>query len=342
MALLKSCQKIVGEALARPDLKINLWLWGPPGVGKSSVVHTEARRLGLPVIDLRGVTCDPTDVRGFPMVQDGVVRWARPEFLPSEGEGVLFLDELGQAPALVQAALLQLTLDRRVGEHLLPPGWRIIAASNRLTDRAGVGRLNTALLDRFVHLEVEIAAEEWNEWALDAGIGSQVRSFLQFRPQLLSAFDPAERVSPSPRSWATAARLIALLGSEPVLLHTALAGTVGAGPAAELSAFLRCYETLPSLAEILRHPESIKIPKDPSLCYALAGLPGELAREAKPAGVNALCKLAIRLPAEFAVVALRDLVRLRPELVVRNAQVRAFLVEHKHLISSGESLGAAA
>lgn len=331
MSTLEIAGSIIRRALSRPDEAINLWLWGPPGVGKSTLVRAEAEKLGLSFIDFRGVTCEPTDVRGFPTVENGVVRWARPEFLPSEGEGILFLDELGQAPGLVQAALLQLTLDRRCGEHEIPAGWRIIAASNRLEDRAGVGRLNSALLDRFVHLEVEVSAEEWSRWALDHEIAPEVRAFINFRPGLLSDFDPKRRVSPTPRSWEVVSRLRKLFEDER-LLQDALSGTVGEGPAAEFLAFCRSYRELPSLEEICRDPEAVEIPRDPGLLYALAGLGAGHGRSGTDDTIAALARLAIRLPLEFTVIALRDMLQVGCGQILRIPQVRSFLKENRDVL----------
>ena len=341
MSTIRIASSVVGRSLAQPEKPLNLWLWGPPGVGKSSIVRAEAEKLGLPYIDFRGVTCEPTDVRGFPTVEGGVVRWARPEFLPAEGEGVLFLDELGQAPGLVQAALLQLTLDRCIGEHRLPDGWRIIAASNRQEDRAGVGRLNSALLDRFVHVDIEVSLEEWQEWALGGGIRGEVRSFLNFRPKLLSAFDATERTTPTPRSWATASRILEIYGDDEQLLNTTLAGAVGSGAAAEFSAFLRTWDRLPTLDEIRADPDAIPIPDDPGLLYAFAGLPAGHAGKTDKTTTEALCRLVLRLPVEFAIVALRDLLKLVPGRALKVPAVRDFLRSNRDLIAGPEEQVAA-
>src|SRR5947208_2825514 len=109
----------------------------PPGCGKSSVVRQAADQLGLDLIDLRVTLLDPVDLRGLPRLTDDAAVWVPPAFLPRGGSGVLFLDELAQAPPLVQAACLQLTLDRRLGEYALPGGWAVVAAGNRAGDRAG-------------------------------------------------------------------------------------------------------------------------------------------------------------------------------------------------------------
>lgn len=183
-----------------------VFLHGPPGVGKSSLVRQAAERLGLDVCDVRAVLLDPVDLRGIPAVNgDHRAHWCQPDFLPRDGQGVLFLDELAQAPPLVQSACLQLTLDRRIGEYTLPEGWTVIAASNRAEDRAGAHKLISPLLNRFVHVDLEVSVDDWQEWALQSGVSADVRSFIRFRPGLLFQFDPSAgaRSFPTPR-WAGA------------------------------------------------------------------------------------------------------------------------------------------
>ena len=126
-----------------------VFLWGPPGVGKSRLVADVARRQGRKLYDLRAVLLDPVDLRGLPRISDeGITSWCVPEFLPhpqDTEEGILFLDELNAAPPLVQAACYQLILDRRVGQYRLPDGWAVVAAGNRESDRAVTYRMPSAL-----------------------------------------------------------------------------------------------------------------------------------------------------------------------------------------------------
>lgn len=181
-----------------------VFLWGPPGVGKSQIVAQTAAGLGLDLIDIRAVLLDPVDLRGLPQIDaDGRTHWRAPAFLPAGGQGVLFLDELNAAPPLVQAACYQLILDRALGEYQLPDGWTVLAAGNRDQDRAVTHRMPSALANRFVHLEIEAHLEDWVAWATCCGIRPEVISFLRFRPSLLHDFDPAvaSRAFPTPRSW---------------------------------------------------------------------------------------------------------------------------------------------
>src|SRR4051812_30960268 len=179
------------------------YLWGPPGCGKSSIVRQAAAVMGLDLVDVRATLLDPVDLRGLPRLDGDTAVWLPPAFLPRGGPGLLFLDELAQAAPLVQAACLQLTLDRKIGEYELPAGWSVVAASNRQEDRAGTHRLISPLLNRFVHLDLDVSNEEWQQWAVANTVAPAVRSFLQYRPGLLFQFDPAAnpRSFPTPRSW---------------------------------------------------------------------------------------------------------------------------------------------
>jgi hypothetical protein len=291
-----------------------VYLWGPPGTGKSSVVRQAAAGLKLGLVDVRATLLDPVDLRGLPRVAKDAAVWCPPAFLPRSGTGVLFLDELAQAAPLVQAACLQLTLDRRVGEYELPDGWSVIAASNRAEDRAGTHRLITPLLNRFVHLDLDVSADDWQTWAVAHGVNTEVRAFLRYRPALLFQFDPAApaRAFPTPRAWQFVSDV--LPGTPADLLHQVVAGCVGDGPAAEFVGFLRLYRELPDMDAVLARPDTSPVPREPAVLYALVGALVERCRADKAPLPN-FVKYALRLPEEFAVLALRDALAVNPKLV---------------------------
>ena len=251
-----------------------VFLWGPPGVGKSRLVADVARRQGRKLYDLRAVLLDPVDLRGLPRISDeGITSWCVPEFLPhpqDTEEGILFLDELNAAPPLVQAACYQLILDRRVGQYRLPDGWAVVAAGNRESDRAVTYRMPSALANRMVHLDVECHIDDWLDWARDNGIREEIQAFLRFRPRLLHDFDPrsSDRAFASPRSWEFASRILDAAPDGP-LEEELLAGTIGQAAAVELSGFLREWRHLPSVESVLSDPEEAPVPADPASLYAL-------------------------------------------------------------------------
>lgn len=309
-----------------------VFLWGPPGIGKSSLVRAAATQLGLPVIDIRAVLLDPVDLRGLPAVNgDHKAHWCQPAFLPTDGSGVLFLDELAQAPPLVQSACLQLTLDRRIGEYELPPGWTVIAASNRTEDRAGAHRLISPLLNRFIHLDLEVSVEDWTAWALENGIAPEVRSFIQYRPALLFSFDPSTgaRSFPTPRSWSFASEILAV--TPPHLLHPMVAGCVGEGPAAEFCAFLQLYRELPDMAKVLADPDGAKIPSEPSVLFATCGALVEHARQHPKVQNDAFAAYITRMPNEFTTLCFLDLMRVRKD-IGKSARMAKWVSENRKLI----------
>jgi hypothetical protein len=282
-----------------------VFVWGPPGVGKSSLVRQAAAGLGLAVADVRATLLDPVDLRGLPRLDGDMAVWCPPAFLPRGGTGVVFLDELAQAPPLVQAACLQLTLDRRLGEYELPAGWSVVAASNRSEDRAGTHRLISPLLNRFVHLDLDVSHEDWQGWAVTNQVAPEVRAFLQYRPGLLFQFDPAAnpRAFPTPRSWQFVSDVLPRTTAD--LMHGVVAGCVGDGPAAEFVGFLKLYRELPDLDAVLARPDTAPVPTEPAVLYALVGALVERCRQAK-APLTAFVTYAARLPDEFAVLAMRD------------------------------------
>jgi MoxR-like ATPase len=290
------------------DIRQPVFLWGPPGVGKSQIVRQTANRAGLRLIDIRAVLLDPVDLRGLPRIsEDGAAVWCTPAFFPREGRGILFLDELNAAPPLVQASCYQLVLDRKLGEYTLPEGWTVIAAGNRETDRAVAHRMPSALANRFVHIDFTVDLEQWLQWAERNHIGREIVAFLRFRPSLLHDFDPERsgNAFPSPRSWEFASRL-ALASPDPESLGELLAGTIGPGAAAEFIGFLKIWRQLPTVEDILTAPSSLEIPTDPAVLFAVCEMAG---RAAAPCHAGPLLDFASRLPDEFSVLLVREAVR---------------------------------
>jgi hypothetical protein len=292
-------------------------------VGKSSLVRKVADILILNLVDIRATLLDPVDLRGLPRLSEDVAIWAPPAFLPRSGAGILFLDELAQAPPLVQAACLQLCLDRKLGEYTLPGGWSVVAASNRAEDRAGTHRVISPLLNRFIHLDLEVSVDDWQGWAVLAKIAPEVRAFIRFRPGLLFQFDASSnpRAFATPRSWQFVSDVLS--DTPPELLHRVVAGCVGDGPAAEFVGFLQLYKELPDIDTALTAPDTTPVPREPAVLYALVGALVERCRA--DAGLVAnFIKYASRMPDEFALLALRDLISHKPKLA-SNPAVQAWI-----------------
>ena len=166
-------------------------------------------------------------------------------------------------------------------------------------------RLISPLLNRFVHLDLEVSADDWQQWAVAGNVAPEVRSFLAYRPALLFQFDAAAnpRAFPTPRSWQFVSDALA---KAPVdLLHGVVSGCVGDGPAAEFLGFLRLYRELPDLNVVFAKPDTNPVPREPAVLYALVGALVEKAKT-DPGCLGGFVTYALRLPDEFALLALRD------------------------------------
>jgi MoxR-like ATPase len=265
------------DRLVAEGLTLSLMIWGPPGIGKSSVVRQVAQKHGLPEpIDLRLSQLAPTDLRGLPVPENGVSRWWPPEFLPREEvhgpRGILFLDELNMAPPAVQGIAQQLILDRRVGSYEVPKGWFIWAAGNRKEDAASVYAMPAPLANRFLHLHVRPDLEAFTQYAVQNGFHRDILAFLRFRPELLHRLSREDPAWPSPRSWEMASRL-----HEKGL---PIAPAVGPGAAGEFEAFLRVLNQVPDLEAVLQGKDP-RPPKELSARYAAVVGLGQRASEAE-------------------------------------------------------------
>jgi len=306
------------------------FLWGPPGVGKSSIVRQVAAIKGFEILDVRAPLLDPTDLRGLPYVADGSAKWAPPSFLPRDdgSEGLLFFDELNAAPPLVQASLYQLTLDRRVGEYVLPDGWRIIAAGNRSEDAAIVFRMPSALANRFIHIDFEANLEDWQDWAATNKIHPLVQAFLRLRSELLLDMSNTDRGFPTPRSWEMVSDALKAFGEAGSILDV-LIGTIGEGAAIEFVSFCKRTLTAEMVEAIIADPDGSSIPNDMGDLYALISYLA--ARASRLDTVNAAGKLLARISPEIATIMARLMIKANGSFSL-NKDFLKFVRKHRDFV----------
>ena len=299
--------------------KLTPMIWGSPGIGKSGIVHQIAQEYGLKVIDLRLAQCDPTDLMGFPQID--VARQkagSRPmDTFPIEGEPLpegyngwlLFLDEANSAPKAVQAAAYKIILDRMVGQSRLHKNCALVAAGNLETDNAIVEPLSTALQSRLAHVELVVDPLEWTDkWAAANDINHRITDYIRFKPGQLFTFSPdhTDKTYACSRTWEFANRVLKVTDDNSPDRLPMLAGVLSEGVAREFVTFIKIYDELPKPAQILLSPESIAVPKEPSILFALTG---SLSHNASIDNFDQMMKFIKRLPVEFQVVTMRETVR---------------------------------
>ncbi len=301
-------------------------LQGAPGLGKTSVVRDVATSLGYDCHVMNPALLDPTDVGGVPMNADGrLVRMlddTLAAIVEAQRPTVLFLDELGQASPAMQAACAPIILDRKMGGRSLPEHVKVVAATNRRSDRAGVGGIVSHLVSRMMVVQVECEPKEWAQWAVQSGLRQEVVGFLRFRPSLLHKWDEetiqqaaAGMPYACPRSWDRVSRVLSLgLSSE--IEPQAFEGCVGRGAATEFGSYLVVARDLPDIDHLLLKPRAISWKGEPSRRYALACAIAWRAKE-KPAEVIDAAQAAHGSGAgEFAVLMLRDALTIHPTISV--------------------------
>lgn len=245
-------------------------LLAQPGVGKSALIERLARSAGLECRSLLGTQIAPEDVSGIPkLVGERSVFCPPRSLLPENGAPFcLFLDELPASAPEVQKAFYSILLERRIGEHPLPPGSWVVAAGNRNEDHAVARGLSSALVNRLLVLQVRADVPEWLEWAGEAGVREEVRSFLRLCPDALCR--PAPRVPApfsTPRSWHALSESWTLAESEgslaPRMLRALVEGYVSPEDATTFLALLAATPRGVELVDYVRDPS--RLPREWSL-----------------------------------------------------------------------------
>jgi hypothetical protein len=277
--------RTVTSAQARKSLlkafskKRPLFLWGPPGIGKSELVEDITQELGGAMIDLRLGQMEPTDIRGIPFYNkdNGKMDWAEPIDLPSAEFAsqypvvVLFLDEMNSAAPSVQAAAYQLILNRRIGKYFLPDNVVVVAAGNRESDKGVTFRMPTPLANRFIHQEMRVDFPSWQEWAVQNKVHKDVVGYLSFAKQDLYDFDAksSSRAFATPRSWTFVSELLEDESGDDDTIMNLVAGTVGEGLAVKFMAHRKIAGRMPNPADILAGKVKDLDVKEVSAMYSL-------------------------------------------------------------------------
>ena len=263
--LLNRCMKV-----GRPAM-----LWGPPGIGKSELVAEIGAETIRPIIDMRLLLLEPTDIKGIPYFdpETKTMKWAQPADLPTDthlNNAILFLDEINAAAPSVQAAAYQLILNRRVGEYVLPEGVSMVCAGNRDSDKGVTYRMPSPLANRLVHIEMGVNFEDWQKWAITNRVHANVVGFLSHHKQHLFKFDnkSPDKAFATPRSWFFVSQLITDELTDN-LNSSLVSGSVGEGLAIEFSQHCKVASRMPKADDILTGKETTLNVKELSAMYSL-------------------------------------------------------------------------
>lgn len=255
-------------------------LHGSPGCGKSQIVKSIFKEMKLLIKDIRLSMHDVTDFTGLPKV-DG----DKSEFLPFkdlfptadveipkgyEGFGI-FLDEFNSAPKEVQAASYRILLDHEVGHHPLHPNTFIVAAGNLESDRAIVNKLGTATKTRLIHIYMKTDYDSWlEEVALKNNYDPRIVAFIADDPSRLDTFNPNNDSAITfavPRTWEM---VETIFGGNTINENDEklISGIIGSELATNFVQYIKVFDDVISIDEILSSPKACRLPSDSALAYA--------------------------------------------------------------------------
>jgi len=256
-----------------------IFLWGPPGIGKSDIVAQICEGFtNSKLIDIRLSLWEPTDIKGIPYFDSnsGTMVWGAPSELPSAEFAaqydhiVLFLDEMNSAAPSVQAAAYQLILNRKVGTYTLPDNVMIVAAGNREADKGVTYRMPAPLANRFIHLELAVDFNDWFQWSVINNVHTDVVGYLTFAKKDLYDFDPKSpsRSFATPRSWSFVSELLDD-NLDDTTTTDLVSGAIGEGLAVKFMAHRKIAGQMPNPSDILSGKVKELKTKEISAMYSL-------------------------------------------------------------------------
>lgn len=260
---------LLNVAVVRP-----VFIWGPPGIGKSSLVQQFAKTVNIPCVSLLGSQLAPEDIIGVPQIVDGKSRFCPPQLIARDEPYCLFLDELNACSHEVQKSFYSLIHERRVGDYSLPEGSIVIGAGNRAQDSAIVKPMSSALMNRMVHVSLRASHRDWLEWAYDNCIHPWIVEYIQLRPDHLWVQPPkTEEPFSTPRAWHMLSDTLREFGEDIAeeMLEALACGCLSASHAGQFKAFVKQIRNRFALSSLLKGemkwPDQ---PEDRDVLYFLA------------------------------------------------------------------------
>lgn len=216
-----------------------LFITSPPGIAKSAIMRTIAKKLGMQYFDIRLSMVDETDVGLFPVVStitvedfnqtdsygDGhiskidpknkktvdiktlthvVPEWA---IKANRKQSIIHFEELNRSTLQVRNAALQLLLEREIGAFFKFNDNVFMCSSGNLGEEDGtdVEEFDQALNNRLIHYTHNMPFPEWKEQYGDEHVHPIIVGFLNTNTQYYYK-KPDERNKDSrayatPRSW---------------------------------------------------------------------------------------------------------------------------------------------
>ena len=222
---LKNIQNLLGNLTQRereywdmisPNSGV-LNLVGKPGLFKTAILRSIAKKLNFYFIDLRLTTMDETDLGCYPKTrQKGefeVIYYPIPEWAFDAEEAVqkgyngvlISFEELNRASSFMRNAALKILLEKEIGVKFKFPIHVYMVATGNLgvEDKTDVEEFDTALLSRLITFKHNPGLDEWLESYANENIHKDILYFLKHNPSFYyPSFSSNDATSiTNPRTW---------------------------------------------------------------------------------------------------------------------------------------------
>ncbi len=312
---------LLNVALTRP-----VFIWGPPGIGKSALVEQFAHNVGLDCVSLLGSQLAPEDLIGVPRIEGDRSVFCPPRMIARGEPYLLFVDELNACSFEVQKAFYSLINDRRLGEYRLPEGSIVVGAGNRAQDQAIVKPMSSALMNRMLHVELKPTVRDWLDWAYAEGIHEWILRYVETRPDHLAVAPPkTEETFTTPRSWHILSDALASYGTgvTPEEVEILASGCLSPSHARSFGAFVKQLHGRLQIDKILKGEQPLpRAAEDRDVLYFIVqSVRAQLAKELPPE------REAMKPQHRTMVIQAK---RILKELCEINAEMATVMVAEEH------------
>ena len=192
-----------------------LYMKGAPGIGKTAIWKSIAKKEGWNLVDIRLGQMDETEVAGMPKTKeiDGVdvMYYAIPQYAVEANKRptLIVFDEINRALLPVRNAALQILNERQIGSTFKFNDEVYMVALGNLGDEDGteVEEFDTALNGRLIHYKYELTIPEWIENFARENVVPEIVSFIEANPQYFNRIKKGDdgvvqtEAYASPRTW---------------------------------------------------------------------------------------------------------------------------------------------
>ncbi len=218
-----------------------VFLYGPPGIGKTAVMEQIANELGIGLVSYSMTHHTRQSAIGLPFIakkifdekEYSVSEYTMSEILASvynyieetgKKEGILFLDEINCVSETLAPSMLRFLQYKTFGSHEVPKGWIVVTAGNPPEYNKSVREYDIATLDRIKKIDVEASYDVWKEYAINNNVHPAILAFLDIKKNCFYSIEntPAGKRFVTARGWEDLSRIMCLYEKKSLEIEASL------------------------------------------------------------------------------------------------------------------------